>query len=750
MYRYLERRLAQHIRDFLRRSYNVDVERIVIEQPPNVKFGEYALPLAFELAKKLRKAPRKIAEEVVAGIGPIEDFEKFEVAGAGYINARVNRAALALAVAKDEEPRTDVPSGKILVEHSSINPNKAAHIGHLRNAILGDTFVRLLQYAERKVDVQNYIDNTGVQVADVVVGFQHLEKKSLSEIEQLTRRPRFDYYCWDLYARTSQWYEQSPENKKIRLRTLHELEQGGNETAAVAELISTAVLRRHLETMDRLDIEYDFLPRESEILHLRFWDAAFEKLRAAGVLYFESEGKNKGCWVMRRAGTSKPLTAENAEANESAEKVEISAHDLRVDTYRSQGGDQAAVRITHIPSGIVVISESENTQKKNRERAMDLLRVKLAETQRTGVSEEDQKVIVRSNGTVGYVGKDIAYHMWKFGLLGKDFGYLKFFLYPNQHQCWISAEHGEPDHPHFGDVAEIYNVIDARQSEAQNTVIEALRGLGYNEQADHYTHFSYEMVALTPRCAAELGYELSEDEKARSYIEVSGRRGFGVKADDLIDKLIASAQKEVDSRHAELDNSERQQISKQIAIGALRYFMLKYTKQSVIAFDFKDALSFEGETGPYAQYAVVRATNIFRKGGIDPESFSAEGIDFKKFLMPPVEERPLQGGASHASNSDAALKGPLLHDADELWELWLAASKTAYLVDQCIATTEPAYLAKHVFQLAQLFNTFYHRHPILAEVDEQRKKFLLATAAVVRRELIRALAVMGIEPPPVM
>ena len=687
MYRHLERRLAQHIRDFLRRSYNVDVERIVIEQPPNVKFGEYALPLAFELAKKLRKAPRKIAEEVVAGIGPIEDFEKFEVAGAGYINARVNRAALAMAVAKDEEPRTDVPSGKILVEHSSINPNKAAHIGHLRNAILGDTFVRLLQYAGRKVDVQNYIDNTGVQVADVVVGFQHLEKKSLSEIEQLTRRPRFDYYCWDLYARTSQWYEQSPENKKIRLRTLHELEQGGNETAAMAELISTAVLRRHLETMDRLDIEYDFLPRESEILHLRFWDAAFEKLRAAGVLYFESEGKNKGCWVMRRAGTSKPVTTEGTGNTE------------------------------------------ENTE---------------------GITEEDQKVIVRSNGTVGYVGKDIAYHLWKFGLLGKDFGYRKFFLYPNQHQCWISAERGEPDHPHFGDVAEIYNVIDARQSEAQNTVIEALRGLGYNRQADHYTHFSYEMVALTPRCAAELGYELSEDERARSYIEVSGRRGFGVKADDLIDKLIASAQKEVDSRHAELDNSERQQISKQIAIGALRYFMLKYTKQSVIAFDFKDALSFEGETGPYAQYAVVRATNIFRKGGMDPESFSAEGIDFKKFLMPPVEERPFQGRASHASNSDAALKGPLFHDADELWELWLAASKTAYLVDQCIATTEPAYLAKHVFQLAQLFNTFYHRHPILAEADEQRKKFLLATVAVVRRELIRALAVMGIEPPPVM
>ncbi len=672
LYRELERRLAQHMREFLRRSYGLDLEKVVIEQPPRVELGEYALPLAFELAKTLRKAPRKIAEEIVVGIGAIEGFEKLEVAGAGYINARVNRAAVAAALAKNEQPGGEVHAGKVLVEHSSINPNKAAHIGHLRNAILGDTFVRLLQFAGREVDVQNYIDNTGAQVADVVVGFLHLEKKSRTEVEQLTRQPRFDYYCWDLYAKVSQWYERDAQNKQVRLAALHEIEEGGNETAAVAELISTAVLRRHLETMDRLDIEYDFLPRESEILRLHFWDAAFAKLKESGVLSFESEGKNKGCWVMRRAGTlkatSKALTTEDTEDTEE------------------------------------ITEES--------------------------ISEEDQKVIVRSNGTVGYVGKDIAYHMWKFGLLGRDFGYRRFYQYPNGQQCWISAEQGEPEHPHFGGVAEIYNVIDARQSEAQNTVIEALRGLGHGDRAEHYTHFSYEMVALTPRCAAELGYELSEDEKARPYIEVSGRKGFGVKADDLLDTLIASAKGEVDSRHAELADSERREIAEQIAIGALRYFMLKYTKPSVIAFDFKDALSFEGETGPYAQYAVVRATNIFRKGGLDPDAFCRDVVcnvslaDLTQFLTGEV--------------------------ANELWELWLVASKTSYVIDQCIATTEPAYLAKHVFQLAQLFNTFYHRYPILNEPDETRKKFLLATAGVVRRELIRALGVMGITVPPVM
>ncbi len=419
--------------------------------------------------------------------------------------------------------------------------------------------------------------------------------------------------------------------------------------------------------MDRLDIEYDFLPRESEILHLHFWDAAFIKLKEAGVLTYENEGKNKGCWVMRRAGT-------------------------------------------------IATAEDVNTEESEK------------------IAEEDQKVIVRSNGTVGYVGKDIAYHMWKFGLLGRDFAYRKFYRYPNQHDCWISTtpddKKAEKDHPHFGDVAEIYNVIDARQSEAQNTVIEALRGLGHNEAADHYTHFSYEMVALTPRCAAELGYTLSEEDKTRSYIEVSGRKGFGVKADDLLDQLIASAKNEVDSRHPHLTDAERVSVATQIAIGALRYFMLKFTKQSVIAFDFKEALSFEGETGPYAQYAVVRAASIFKKAAIDSESFCKD----------------------IASNVAAETLSKFLtgENANEFWELWLAASKTSYVIDQCIATTEPAHLAKHVFQLAQLFNTFYHRNPILSEPDEKRKLFLLATVAIVRRELIRTLAVMGITVPPVM
>ena len=676
MYLELQQRLLTRIRALIQDQYNIELGPIAIEQPPDLKLGEFALPVAFELARKLRKAPKIIAAELASLLNnslataglflPLESqgtaqglaISRFEAAGAGYLNVYLDRNCLASALAQFDVRPAPNSGLHVLVEHTSINPNKAAHVGHLRNAILGDTFVRILRANGQKVDVQNYIDNTGVQVADVVVGFLHLENKSLAEIRTLiagfeTNGEKFDYLCWDVYAAVSQWYESGTEEenkhrKSLRYATLHEIEAGGNETAAVAELISTAVLRRHLETMLRLDITYDFLPRESEILHLKFWDLAFELLKQTGVLYFEAEGKNKGCWVMTRPDAK-------------------------------------------------IVEE--------------------------GATDEDAKVIVRSNGTVTYVGKDIAYHLWKFGLLGRDFGYLPFFEYPD-HTCWISAEKGEAIHPHFGGAQAIYNVIDSRQSDPQANVIQALRGMGHTAEADRYTHFSYEMVALTPRCAVELGYTVSEEDLSRPYIEVSGRKGFGVKADDLIDKLILATRRETDSRQPDRSEEERQKVAEQIAVGALRYFMLKFTRGTVIAFDFKDALSFEGETGPYVQYAIVRARNIFRKAGTTPEKVLAE-----------------------LANLDVA---SLLNDADDIWGIWLRASKRSLTLDQCISTSEPAYVARHVFQLAQEFNNFYHRHHILTEEDPTRKTLLLATAAIVLRELVLVLSWLGIESPEVM
>ena len=680
MYRTIQQCLLARIQAILLSKYDLTLTHLVVEQPPSIAMGELALPVAFELAKRLRKAPRVIATElaaeltaeIAAGQPELEGIASVEVAGAGYLNIRLDRAATVRRIAEDQHADVGGP-GFRLVEHTSINPNKAAHIGHLRNAILGDTFQRLLRPDAYKrgyeVGVQNYIDNTGVQVADVVVGLVHLEHKTLDSTRELltelieTNR-RIDFYCWDLYARVSQWYTadsaELASRKQIRLETLHALEAGDNDIAAIADLISTAVLHRHLETMQRLNIEYDFLPRESEILTLHFWDAARALMLEKGVLYLETAGKNKGCYVMRRAGTAEEIA-----------------------------------------------------------------------TADSSLPDEDAKVIVRSNGTVTYVGKDIAYHLWKFGLLpGKDFGYVEFFAYPDR-TCWIStAGPSDPGHPSFGKADAIYNVIDSRQNDPQNNVVAALRGMGYAEAADRYTHFSYEMVALTPRCAIALGYEISEEDKKKSYIEVSGRKGFGVKADDLLDRLIAAAKSEVDHRHPHLTEAERLSIANRIGVGALRYFMLRFTRNTVIAFDFKDALSFEGETGPYVQYAIVRAANIFRKANT-------------------TEAESLAAVATRLSGKD--LSSILDSEAGtSLWETWLLASKLTLLIDQCIATAEPAHLAKYAFQLAQQFNNFYHRHHVLNETEPTRKALLLATAAVAQREMTRALGYLGIEAPPVM
>ena len=673
MYRTIQQTLLSRIQTLLVSKYDITLAHIAIEQPPSIALGELALPLAFELAKRLRKAPRAIAAELQQALTEdlpnLPGIASIEVAGAGYLNIRLDRASTVLRIARDEHADLGGP-GFRLIEHTSINPNKAAHIGHLRNAILGDTFARLLRPDDYKtgfqIGVQNYIDNTGVQVADVVVGFTNLLGLTLNGVrERITEiyetNQLIDFVCWDLYARVSQWYveagqpaEELARRKQIRLDTLHALETGGNDTATIADLISTSVLRRHLETMQRLGIEYDFLPRESEILSLHFWDAARTLMIEKGVLYQETAGKNNGCWVMRRANT---------------------------DGVTDEGPD------------------------------------------------EEAKVIVRSNGTVTYVGKDIAYHLWKFGLLAKDFYYEKFHEYPT-HTCWSSTgdeASNDPEHPVFAKADAIYNVIDSSQSDPQNNVIAALRGMGYTEAADRYTHFSYEKVALTPRCALELGYTISDEDKARPFIEVSGRKGLGVKADDLLDKLTAAAKAEVDQRHPELEDAERLEIAQQIAVGALRYFMLRFNRNTIIAFDFKDALSFEGETGPYVQYAVVRASNIFRKAGVT----EADAL------------------AQIASNEELA--GLLsTEEGTSLWETWLASSRLTVLLEQTIASAEPALLTKYAFQLAQQFNNFYHRHHILTEQDPDRRALLLATAAVARREMIRALGYLGIEVPSVM
>ncbi len=643
MFHSIEKNISARVAGFVRAKYGVEVAS-ALEQPKQSSFGELAIPVAFHLARQLRQAPRAIAAELVAGLGAVEGVAALEVAGNGYINVRLDRGAYAAATLHSGVEAPEPVPGKIIVEHTNINPNKAAHIGHLRNAVLGDTFVRMLRAAGRTVEVQNYIDNTGVQVADVVAGFEHLRPQE--DVETLIKSTRFDYYCWDLYAEVSS----HPELKEWRRDTLHSIEHRTGRSAFLAALISETIVSYHLATMRRLDISYDLLPRESEILYLKFWETAFEQLKERQAIYFETEGKNKGCWVM-------PASA-----------------------FKEQ----------------------------------------------TGEDTDDSKVIVRSNNTVTYVGKDIAYQLWKFGLLGKDFYYR---LWP-QKDVYVTTGEPQPPGPQFGHGQSVYNVIDSRQSYLQDVVVAGLRALGYNQQADQSIHFSYEMVALTPATCVELGIELSEEDKKRAYVEVSGRKGLGVKADDLIDKLIEKAQEEVDSRHPEDPAAERRQIATEIAIGALRYFMLKFTRNSVIAFDLQEALSFEGDTGPYVQYTAVRAGNILRKLAERGEALP----DFAAELDQAVLARQL---ASPPSGED-------------WWQLLLMASKSDSAIERAIASGEPAHVAKYAFQLAQAFNNFYHGTQVLSEENRETRTFLLWTTDYVRGQLERTLAVLGITVPQYM
>jgi arginyl-tRNA synthetase len=661
VYKTVEDRIRKALSHHIHERYKTDVP-IVTERPPKLSMGEVASPLCFELAKRLKKPPRALAQEIANSLKPIPGVARVEVAGGGYLNAFLDRAEFFRAACEESgrEAAAPAPSApKVMVEHTSVNPNKAAHIGHLRNAVLGDTFCRLLRHAGRRVEVQNYIDNTGVQVADVVLGFLRLEPKSLEQVRALAAAPKFDYLCWDLYTRVTQWLAEDKSRLDLRSQTLKDIEEGHGDAAQMAEVVSTAIVRCHLRTLDRLGIDYDLLSRESEILHLKFWDAAFAMLKERGAIQLAASGKNAGCWVMQLP-SDKEASAEEEEPDELAEA----------------------------------------------------------------------KIIVRSNGTVTYVGKDIAYHLWKFGLLGRDFYYRRFHKHPDGHEAWTTAsDSGESGAPSFGHAKEVFNVIDSRQAYPQQVVVAGLRALGYADEADHLRHFSYNVVALTPRCAREMGYEIPAEDAKKPYIEVSGRKGQGVKADDLIDQLEASARKEVDSRHADASESDRAAIAHAIAIGALRYFLLRFTRSTVIAFDFEDALSFEGETGPYVQYAVVRVNGIVRKG-----ADRLNGADAANLLR-------IDSGEIDAAKFLAMPSG------DDLWDLALLAGSLDERVDTAVGAQEPAFLAHYAFELAQAFNVFYHKHHILSEEDAEKRAFLLRLSSLVREQLVTALGLLGIAAP---
>jgi len=655
----IQHRVADAVRQAVQRQFGLsEVPAFAVETPPSRALGDLAVTVAFQLARTLRKAPRAIAQELAPAVGTIPGVARIVPTPNGYLNLFLERPAFLLERMKVAPQATSRPLQKVIVEHTAINPNKAAHVGHLRNAALGDTLVRVLRFCGMPVEVQNYIDDMGVQVADVIVGFKELEEKSLEEVRQIADTTRFDYYCWDLYSRVTEWYDADKTRLEVRATALHDLEHGGNATAEMGAFIVDRIVRTHLNTMARLNIGYDLLTYEGDILRLKFWAQAFEILKAQGAVFLQTEGRLAGCWVMR---------------------IE-------------EGDPQEA-------------SESDE--------------------------ESREKVIVRSNGVVTYVGKDIANQFWKFGLLGRDFRYRRFATQSNDHVLWsTTAADGEPNAPHFGGATRIYNVIDSRQMYLQALLSQALRTLGHPAEAENSIHFSYEMVALSHATARELGYpEPDGDESRKPFVEVSGRKGLGVKIDDLLDVLIAKATAEVAKRSPEFAPEECRRVGSQIAVGAIRYFMLKFSRGKLIVFDMEEALSFEGETGPYLQYAVVRANNIFNK------LREREGLS---------EEDMLAGLAELDSEELTAASEPDSHD---LWALVFESARLDEVVDQTIRALEFSVLAKYAFGLAQLFNAFYHRYPILNEDDPARRRWRAAGVAQFRTQMTRMLDLMGIDVP---
>jgi arginyl-tRNA synthetase len=649
------------------RLYGIPIEdpslaAIPVELAPRRAMGDLAVPLAFELARRLRKPPRVIAQEIAGVLGTVDGVSRIEAAPNGYVNFFLDRAGLLTAWVSSPGTAARHTEGKTIVEHTAINPNKAAHIGHLRNAALGDAFGRLLRFMGREVEIQNYIDDTGVQVADVAVGFRELEGFGLDEVRRIAETARFDFYCWDLYARVTEWYQEDKERLKVRAAALHDIEHGGNATADLAAFIADRIVRCHLRTMERLNIEYDLLTWEGDILRLHFWTHAFEFLKKTGAVFLQQEGRLAGCWVMR---------------------------------IEDEPGDGSA------PSPDVAAEP-------------------------TADDEPREKVIVRSDGTVTYVGKDMAYQLWKFGLLGKDFYYRVFARQDDGRPLWSTTSNpaqAQPAAPAFGRASWVCNVIDTRQSYLQKLLKQALAALGFEQQAAHSVHYAYEMVALSHATARELGYDTSDDAD-RPFVEVSGRKGLGVKADDLLDRLTDKAAGEVAKRNPDLPPDEARRIAEAIAVAAVRYFMVKFSRGKVIVFDIDEALSFEGESGPYLQYAVVRANNIFNKlkerNGLDEAAV--------------ISALPRTAADVIVASTD---------EAHDLWGLVLEAARLDEVADQAVRTLELSVVAKYAFGLAQAFNAFYHRYSIINEDQPDIRIWRASAVLFYRSQLTRALNLMG-------
>ncbi len=782
--------LVARIRESVADAFGVTLGEILVQTTPKLELGDMALPLAFDLAKKIGRKPREIAQVLAPRLIMLEGIARAEVAGGGFINLFLDRCAFThrlstFIMAPGVPARRD---GRVIVEHTSINPNKAAHIGHVRNSILGDTFVRLLQSRGHEVLTQNYIDDTGVQVADVIVGFEQLEKKTLAEVRAL--EGRFDYYCWDLYARVFEWYGDDKERKALQAATLHAIEKHEGPSAELGEYVAARIVLAHLATMARLDIGYDLLVRESDILRQHFWARAFELLKETKAIEFETEGKAKGCWVLKmdRGGNEGAGSDPNpgaspsgaGSADETAAQSTGSGLASPVASKASFGttspdepvpGKVADAAEKHLLERPIPVTSGETVAElveapggpfdKLRDRwapSLPTVMEAVREPPRLSLSQDasndatpgpnpggsprgagsvagpprtqddENKIIVRSNGTVTYTGKDIAYQLWKLGRLGLDFRYRRHEGSTTARPLWSSGS-GAADAgaPAFGAGASlVFNVIDVGQSYPQRVVKAGVAAVAGPEAAEGTRHLGYEKVVLSKATARDLGYEVDED---AGVVKVSGRRGLGVKADDLIDALEAKAGNEIATRDPDRHPADRAKAAHDIAVGALRYFMLRFSRNRIITFDMEEALAFTGETGPYIQNSVVRARSILTK-------VASEGHDVEALRKRALDPTLLTSWLDTEEGASA-------------WSLFLAMARTDEAIETAVRTEEPSVMTRHAFQVAQAFHGYYQNpaHSVVrAETEDLRAVRVLVVDLFVRHTLHIAL-LLGIPIP---
>ncbi len=606
----LVRDLQTAVRDAVHTLGATDAQ-VTIQEVPADKPGDYGTPVAFTLARALRRNPAEIAEDILALLALPEGVASADAVGP-YINFRLAPGPF-LGTLTRSRPRPAVTPLKVVLEHTSVNPNKEAHVGHLRNIVLGDACARILRAVGHEVEVQNYIDDTGRQAAESLFAVEYFG-------EGYPGQPKYDHWLGALYVRLGDAKEGDAETIDAGVSAVMQRLEHGELRGEIER-----VVRAQMRTFFALGAEYDLLVWESDIVHSGFLRRALDVLGSSPAVSRPTDGKYAGALVMD---------------------------------------------VSDFLPGL----------------------------------EEAQVVLVRSDGNAMYVAKDIGNQFWKAGIF-EGLRYRAFDTQPSGAVQYTTAPDGDP-HPDgrtFAHAQEIINVIDARQSHPQTIVRTALALSGTEEGRrafEHSHHLAYEVVTLEGQ-------------------PMSGRKGITLSIDEVVAEATRRARAVVEEKNPGL--AEIDEVARQVGVGALRFGMLKSEAKKVIDFRWEHALSLQGDSAPYVQYAHARACSILRAAG--EAGVEEAGAAFDRL------------GALEVRLGQVVLRAAAVTEA--------AARELA-----------PHLVAQHALDLATAWNAYYNHRGADGRPDTQVLKAepgvreaRLALVRTVRDAVAEALALLGIDAP---